>query len=290
MFGTPPASPAGEALGPPGGGGGGAGGPPDIPGGGGGGGAGGASKPGIGGGGGALEVGIGGGGGGAAAGASPSSKLPGMGGAGGGGDIAAPVLGVGGAGLVGVSGFLSSIAERGLGGAIVPNKIDASCLALPPVGLSASSSSSDEVESTTDHSSSSGRTRDGLFPVGVDAKGGGSGRDFAASCCWVRRWNGLVDSAVEFGELTDETAGADGSLGWLIFLKNGFFVSEPYEEGTSAGGGGAVGAEGGLCILAGGGLVGGSDAAGVAIDGGEVSGGCMLLSLDNTWLFVGVVS
>ena len=216
MFGTPPAGPAGAAPGPPGGGGGGgagAGGPPDIPGGGGGGGgAGGAPKPGIGGGGGALELGIGGGRGGAAAGASPSSKPPGIGGAGGGGDIAAPVLGVGGAGLVGVSGFLSSIADRGLGGAIVPNKIDASCLALPPVGLSVSSSSSDEVESTTDHSSSSGRTRDGLFPVGVDVRGGGSGCDFAASCCWVRRWNGLVDSAVEFGELTDETAGAGGSF------------------------------------------------------------------------------
>ena len=223
MFGTPPGGPAGAAPAPPGGAGGGAGGAPGIPGGGGGGGAGGAPKPGIGGGGGALELGIGGGGGalelgigggggGATAGASPLSKLPGIEGAGGGGDIAAPVLGVGGAGLVGVSGFLSSIADRGLGGAIVPNKIDASCLALPPVGLSVSSSSSDEVESTTDHSSSSGRTRDGLFPVGVDARGGGSGCDFAASCCWVRRWNGFVDSAVGFGEVTDGTAGAGGSF------------------------------------------------------------------------------
>ena len=192
MFGTPPGAPAGAP--PPGGAGGGAGGAPGIPGGGGGGGAGGAPKPGIGGGGGALELGIGGGGealelgiggggGGAAAGDPSLSKLPGIEGSGGGGDKAAPVLGVGGAGLVGVSGFLSSIADRGLGGAIVPNKIDASCLALPPVGLSVSSSSSDEVESTTDHSSSSGRTRDGLFPVGVDARGGGRGCDFAASCC-----------------------------------------------------------------------------------------------------------
>ena len=74
-------------------------------------------------------------------------------------------------------------------------------------------------------------------------------------------------------------------------MKNGFFVSAPYEEvGTSAGGCGAVGAEGGLCTGAGGGLVGGSDAAGVGIDGGEVADGCMLSSLDNTWLFVGVVS
>ena len=68
-------------------------------------------------------------------------------------------------------------------------------------------------------------------------------------------------------------------------------MSAPYEEeGASAGGGGAVGAEGGLCTGAGGGLVGGSDAAGVGIDGVEVSGGCVLPSLDNTWLFVGVVS
>ena len=127
---------------------------------------------GIGGGGGAPVDGIGGGGGGGAAGAAStlSSKPPGIGGAGE-GDMTA--LG-GPAGLVGLATEgLSSIAERGRGGAIVPNSIDASCLALPPVGLSGpSSSSEDEVESTTDHSSSSGLARDTRPPVGVEVRGG----------------------------------------------------------------------------------------------------------------------
>ena len=89
--------------------------------------------------------------------------------------MAVAVLGVRGAGLVGLSvDFLSSIADRGRGGAIVPKSMEASCFALPPVGLFVSSSSSeDEVESTTDHSSSSGRTRDGRLPVGVEVRGGG---------------------------------------------------------------------------------------------------------------------
>ena len=120
------------------------------------------------------------------------------------------MLGVVGAGLDGLSAdLLSSIADNGLGGAIVPNRIDASCLALPPVGLSASSSSEeDEVESTTDHSSSSGRTRDGRLPVGVEVRGVGNDWDLTDSCCWVRRWKGFVDSALAFGEVTDEGVSA----------------------------------------------------------------------------------
>lgn len=267
---------AGVALDIPGGGGGAAGGAPPIPGGGGGGGAGGAPIDGI-----------GGGGGGAAAGGSPSSKAPGIGG-GGGGDIG-PVLGVKRAGLVGLStDFFSSIADSGLGGAIVPNRMDASCLALPPVGLSVSSSlSEDEVESTTDHSSSSGRMREGRFPVGVDVRGEGSGCDLAESCCWLSRWNGFVDSLLVFGEVIEEVLVA----GSFIFLKNGFLVSAPNEDadGTGAGGGGAAGAKGGDCIGtccddcigATGGLVGASDAAGV---------GCALSSLDRIWLLCGVIS
>ncbi len=158
MFGFPPGGP----LDVPGGGGGGAGGALGIPGGGGGGG----------GAGGAPDRGIGGGGGGGAAGGSPSSKLPGMS-----GDMAMAIFGVGGAGLDGLSiDLLSSIVDKGLGGAIVPKSIEASCFALPPLGLSVSSSSSeDEVESTTDHSSSSGRTREGRLPVGVEVRGGGMG-------------------------------------------------------------------------------------------------------------------
>lgn len=88
-------------------------------------------------------------------------------------------------GLIGLSiDFLSSMAESGRGGAMVPNSIDASRLALPPVGFSGPSSSSDEeVESATDHSSSSGRTREGRVPVGVAVRGGGSGWDLVTSCC-----------------------------------------------------------------------------------------------------------
>ena len=140
----------------PGGGGGGAGGAPCRPGGGGGG-AGGAPIDGI------------GGGGGAAGGAPLSSKLPGIEEAS--GEEKASWKG---AGLLGLSvAFLSSNADKGLGGAIVPKSMDASCFALPPVGFSvASSSSEDEVESTTDQSSSSGRAREGRLPVGVEVRGG----------------------------------------------------------------------------------------------------------------------
>ena len=139
------------------------------------------------------------------------SKLPGMGG-GGNGEVGTPILGVGGPGLEGLSiDLLSSIADKGRGGAMLPKSIDANCLALPPVGFSGPSSSSDEeVESTTDHSSSSGRTREGRWPVGVEARGGGCGCDLVASCCWARRWKGFVDSVG--GEVTDEggTAGSEG--------------------------------------------------------------------------------
>ena len=243
--------------------------------GGGGGGAGGAS--GISGGGGADGApieGIGGGGGGATGGSPPSSKLPGIGDACEGERTA---VGTEGAGLLGLStDFLSSSADIGLGGAIVPNSMDASCFALPPVGLSAfSSSSEDEVESTTDHSSSSGRTREGRLPVGVDDRGGGRFWDFADSCCCVRRWNGFVDSTLAFGEMVDEDR-AGGSFACCIFLKNGFFVSAPWgiEAATGVGaGGGSVGTAGGSITGAGVGLVGCSDAARVEVAGGDRSDG-----------------
>lgn len=138
------------------------------------GGGGGAPMLGIGGGGGAPALGMGGGGGGALGDAPPKAEPEGIGGGGG-----VPVLSIGGAdgveglstGVLGIS--FSSIAERGRGGAMVPNRMEARCLALPPVGWSISSSES-SVESTTDHSSSSGRTREGRWPlVGVDERGGG---------------------------------------------------------------------------------------------------------------------
>jgi len=77
-------------------------------------------------------------------------------------------------GLAASGDFFSSIADSGLGGAMVPKRIEASCFALPPAGRSSLSLSeeSSSVESTTDHSSSSGRTRDGREPVKVDVRGG----------------------------------------------------------------------------------------------------------------------
>lgn len=120
----------------------------------------------MGGGGGAPPLGIGGGGG---------ANIPGIGGGGeggSGGGGGAPPLGIGGgpgggggadvglvtAGLSGL-GLLFSILLSGLGGPIVPKRMEASCLALPAPGLS-SSSSELSAESTTDQSSSSGRARE----------------------------------------------------------------------------------------------------------------------------------
>lgn len=167
----------GGGAGMPGGGGGGAGGAPEL----GIGGGKGASTAGIGRGSGARMEGIGGGGGGVACGGSSAllSELIGIDEAG--GDIGPAEVA---AGLFGDStDIVSSIAERGRGGAMVPKSIDASCFALPPVTLSGPSSSSDEeAESTTDHSSSSRLRRDMGPPVCVDA-GGGNDWDFAASCC-----------------------------------------------------------------------------------------------------------
>lgn len=117
-----------------------------------------------------------GGGGGAVPGGPPLKVVP----EGSGGGGRALVLGIRGAdGVAGLSltGVLvlslSSMAERGRGGAMVPNRMEARCLALPPVVRSGSSSDESSVESTTDHSSSSGRTREGRWPVGVEERDGG---------------------------------------------------------------------------------------------------------------------
>lgn len=118
------------------------------------------------------------------------------------------------------------MALRGRGGAMVPKRMEASCLALPPVGRASSSEESGEsLESTTDHSSSSGRTREGREPVGVEEKGGGGA--LVVVSCWVRRWKGLVEiSVVEVVvEGVWDGGGGPDSLDWLSFLKNGFFVS-----------------------------------------------------------------
>jgi hypothetical protein len=162
-----------------------------------------AGAPGGGGGGGGPPEGLpnpgsGGGGGGAPGGPVPRDVKPrvlesGRGGGGGGADGAPPlVFGIGGgiggadggaileeagggedkpsAGVFGVAG-LESIAERGRGGPIVPNRTEASAAALRPVGRSSELESLSLSLSTTLHSSSSGRTRSGLFPLR------GAGRD-----------------------------------------------------------------------------------------------------------------
>lgn len=127
---------------------------------------------GIGGAGGAPELGKGGGGGGA------DGAPEGGGGGGGGGAAGAPLDGAGGGGAggggtadsnalalscdscTGVAGLLS-MADIGRGGAIVPNKIEANCLADPPAGGSSSSSlEASFSEPAADHESSSGRRRD----------------------------------------------------------------------------------------------------------------------------------
>ena len=132
-------------------------------------------------------LGAGGGGGGAVGGAASLGNPPGMGGGGGGafGGKAPGIGGSGGAdgaldpgigggggadsgelmacddGVKGLSGAgdfgLSSMADNGRGGPMVPKRIEARCLALPLSGRSSSSPSLSELseESTTDHSSSS---------------------------------------------------------------------------------------------------------------------------------------
>lgn len=139
------------------------------------GGGGGAPTLGIGGGGGAPVMGMGGGGG-APSGAPPNADP--VGSVGGAGALSllidGPAVGVAGLSLSGVFGLsFSSIAERGRGGPIVPKRMDARCLAVPPEGRSDSSSDESSLESTTDHSSSSGRTREGRCPLlGVEERGG----------------------------------------------------------------------------------------------------------------------
>ena len=57
------------------------------------------------------------------------------------------------------------------------------------------------MESTTDHSSSSGRTRDGRPPFEDDDRGA---PDLATFSCCVRRWNGFVEFSLLPGEAIDD--------------------------------------------------------------------------------------
>lgn len=95
----------------------------------------------------------------------------------------------------------SSIADSGRGGPIVPNNIEASCFALPPVGRSSSSSDESSMEPTADQSSSSGLARDGRLPA--EGKERGSGAEEASSCR-VILWNGFVDNSLELGDAIED--------------------------------------------------------------------------------------
>jgi hypothetical protein len=182
--------------------------------GGGGGGPPGASLPGKGGGGGGalgapLSKPGGGGGGGAALGA----PKPGIGG-GGGAEVDSNAPGAGGASCTGVAGLLSML-ESGRGGAMVPKRMEASCLADPPPGRSSSSSSLSSLsDPAADHSSSSGRRRD-CGPVTVGVNG------FALSC-WAMRWNGFVDGRLSAG-------GAGGAV--VCGIGGGENTGRPFSDG-----------------------------------------------------------
>ncbi|QSS50101.1 hypothetical protein I7I53_10667 [Histoplasma capsulatum var. duboisii H88] len=63
---------------------------------------------------------------------------------------------------------------------MVPKRMLARCLALPPAGLS-SSSSEEFSDSAMDHSSSSGRARD--LRVRGPGRGAAAKADFWLSCC-----------------------------------------------------------------------------------------------------------
>lgn len=160
-------------------------------------GAGGGPVPGMGGGGGAPEgapeAGIGGGGGGA--GGAAGALLGGIGGGGGGAEAGASMLGPGGggggggaigaslwvcAGLPGADSFPA--ADNGRGGAMVPNRIEASCAALPPPGRSSSESSPLSSSLSEPQSSESALLRE------IGADGAGAGPPIL--------WKGLVDAAV----------------------------------------------------------------------------------------------
>lgn len=152
-------------------------------------------------------------------------------------------------GLTGEKAALLSLAESGRGGAMVPKSMEANWRALPAPGPSSSSEESSLSEPTTDHSSSSGRTREGLAPVGWGCIGSGD----LADCICGRRWNGFVDTSVcAAGDETEKLAVPGG---WFKFLKKGLRVSvsacgDPIFETVWEG---AVEGVAGLSIGAGGG-------------------------------------
>lgn len=105
----------------------------------------------------------------------------------------------------GDAGFES--VPRGRGGPMVPNRMEASCFALPPVGAESSSSSSLSEDSTTDQSSSS---EEGLRPRRPPVAGAGSGRlVLVESAGAVMAWKGFVSRLLAFGEVTPGVPAAE---------------------------------------------------------------------------------
>lgn len=206
--------PAGGPLGAEGGGGG--GGTPAGPGGGGGGGGGGPPADGAGG---------GGGGGGTAADAPLVSEVS-AGAAGGAGGGGGGVTGFSCTGVGDLEGdLLSSMALRGRGGPMVPNRMLASCFALPaPVRSSSSDDESSLSEPSTDQLSSSGRARDLRSRGPVTGNGDLELSCCCCFCCCARRWKGFVDWNSSLGEVTVVCGTAEGevaawSADWLSLRK-----------------------------------------------------------------------
>lgn len=105
----------------------------------------------------------------------------------------------------GEAGDLLSAADKGLGGAMVPNRMDARWAALLPPGLSSSESSSDSSSLSEPHPSLERRRLDT----------GTAGTAGAAAC--VMRWKGLVEMSAwggaggaTGGEAAAGAAAADG--------------------------------------------------------------------------------
>lgn len=141
---------------------------------------------------------------------------------------------------------------------MVPKRMEASCLALPPVGADSSSSSSLSEDSTTDQSSSS---EEGLRDRRLGAAAGSGRVVFADSPCVVMAWKGFVSRLLASGEVTDGVPAADG--GWFMLFQKGFFdsaggdwtagglpIAVPGSGGAAGGRGGAGGGAGSLVGLA----------------------------------------
>lgn len=108
---------------------------------------------------------------------------------------------------------------------MVPKRMEASCLAEPPVGRSSSSEESASVVVLASQSS--------VFDVfalpRVGRVAGGevvSKEGVRAESCAAMRWKGLVETSLAGGGFCVTWAwAAAASLAWAIFFRKGFLVS-----------------------------------------------------------------